>query len=101
MGGMNITHKDMQLDYLAVLVESVTGYAPLTPRRSRPVVESRALLACVLLAQGHTLTAVGDEIGWNHATVSHYRTMLDDALRYGTRPEMARNWAKLKNILDL
>ena len=30
-----------------------------------------------------------------------YRRMLDDALKYGTRPEMARNWAKLKNILDL
>ena len=91
----------MQLDYLAALVESVTGYAPLTPRRSRPVVEARALLAGILLSQGQSLTAVGDAIGWNHATVLYYRTMLDDALKYGTRPEMARNWAKLKNILDL
>lgn len=91
----------MQLDYLAVLVESVTGYAPLTPRRSRPVVEARALLACVLLSQGHTLTDTAALIGWNHTTVMYYRTMLDDAIRYGTRPEMARNWAKLKNILDL
>lgn len=91
----------MQLDYLAALVESVTGYAPLAERRSRPVVEARALLAGILLAQGQTLTAVGEAIGWNHSTIIHYRTMLDDALRYGTRPEMARNWAKLKNILDL
>ena len=50
----------MQIDYLAALVESVTGYAPLTPRRSRPVVEARALLAGILLAQGQSLTAVGD-----------------------------------------
>lgn len=92
---------NMQLDYLAALVESVTGYPPLTPRRSRPVVEARALLACALLAQGQTLTAVAALIGWNHTTIMYYRTMLDDALKYGTRPEMARNWAKLKNILDL
>ena len=89
------------LEYLAALVESVTGYAPLAERRARPVVEARALLAGILLAQGLSLTAVGDAIGWNHATVSHYRRMLDDALKYGTRPEMARNWVKLKNILDL
>ena len=91
----------MQLDYLAALVESVTGYAPLAARRARPVVEARALLACALLAQGQTLTAVAALIGWNHTTIMYYRTMLDDALKYGTRPEMARNWAKLKNILDL
>lgn len=91
----------MQLDYLAALVESVTGYAPLTPRRLRPVVEARALLACALLAQGRTLTETAALIGWEHTTIMHYRTMLDDALKYGTRPEMARNWAKLKNILDL
>lgn len=91
----------MNTENIAMIVESVTGSDPLRAGRSRPVVEARVLLASVLLAKGYTEHQTGDALGFDHATIHHYKTLLDDARRYGNNPQMLRNWNKLKQILDL
>lgn len=91
----------MTIENLSIIVENITGADPLRDGRARPVVESRVLLANVLLAKGYTEHQTGDALGFDHATIHHYKTLLDDARRYGNNPQMLRNWNKLKQILDL
>lgn len=91
----------MNVESLATIIENITGADPLRDGRARPVVESRVLLASALMAKGYTEQQTADAIGYNHATVHHYKGMLSDAYQYNNNPQMLANWERLKNILDL
>lgn len=46
---------------------------PMEETRRRPVVTARAFIAYRLLLEGFTEHAVGAVLGWDHATINHYR----------------------------
>ena len=91
----------MNVESIATIIENITGADPLRAGRARPVVESRALLANVLLAQGWTEEQTAAAIGFDRCTVHHYKEMLNDAIRYNCNPQMLGSWNRLKNIYDL
>lgn len=91
----------MNVEALALVVESITGADPLGSTRARPVVEARTLLACALLAQGHSETETGTLLGFNHATIHHYKGLLRDAKLYNNNPRLLAAWKELQRIYDL
>ena len=94
-------YKDMTIEALATLVESIAGADPMRASRARPVVEARAILVAALLAGGMSENTAAAETGFNRCTIHHYRDLLRDAEQYGNAPQMLANWRKLKTILDL
>ena len=54
-------------------MEMAASCNPMEESRRRPVVTARCLLAYRLLLEGFTEHAVGAVLGWDHATINHYR----------------------------
>lgn len=89
----------MNVENIALIVESLAGADPLAASRTRPVVEARCILVAALRSQGWTETAAGEAIGFNHSTIHHYGEMLSDARLYN--PALWAKWMKLKKILEI
>ena len=53
----------MNIENLAVLVESLAGADPMRASRARPVVEARTILVAALLATGMSENAVAEQTG--------------------------------------
>lgn len=54
-------------------MEMAASCNPMEETRRRPVVTARAFIAYRLLLEGFTEHAVGAVLGWDHATINHYR----------------------------
>lgn len=91
----------MQIENLALIVESVAGADPLRFSRSRPNVEARVLLVSALREKGYTQREIGEVLGLPRITIQHYCSIMRDAQMYNNIPGLLPKWARLKNILDL
>lgn len=93
--------REITIEALAGIVESVAGADPTRNSRSRPVVEARTLLVHALRAQGKTQEQVAAAIGYPRITIQHYDELWRDAVNYNNNPPLLARWAKLQTILDL
>jgi hypothetical protein len=89
----------MNVEILASIVESITGFDPLRAGRSRPVVYARVLLVHALREQGYTQQRIGELIGFTRIAVQHYCTMFAEAKTYNNNPELLRDWERLGAVL--
>lgn len=71
--------RDLAERLCSVMLE-VSGVDAMQETRRRPVVMARVMVANALLAEGYTEHAVGAVLGWDHATIHHYRRRMKDML---------------------
>lgn len=66
---------------LKSIAEKATGHI-LTDSRSRENTEVRMLIASQMRSEGFTLEEIGLWMEKDHSTVTHYCTLLEDAMQY-------------------
>lgn len=65
---------------LCAVMKDMIGVDATEGTRKRPVVIARMIVACALLEEGYTETAVGTVLGWDHSTINHYRRRMKEML---------------------
>ena len=85
---------------LIQIMRSIGNIDATTQSRERVYVVARAMIAKVLIAEGCTTIEVGAMLGRNHATISHYKDLLDNFLTspgYNAEREL---WTKFTNQIN-
>lgn len=90
-------------DALCRAMDGASGVNPLEKTRKRAVVTARAFVAYALVKEGFMLTDIGRALGFDHATIIHYKEMVGNILTspgYDAEREMWEQFNKKIEEMD-
>ncbi len=90
--------RDLAERLCSVMLE-VSGVDAMQETRRRPVVMARVMVANALLAEGYTEHAVGAVLGWDHATIHHYRNRMEAVLTTPGYEDERDLWKRFKRSI--
>ncbi len=86
-------------NHLCRVMKEVSGVDIKNPHRDRLHVVSRAMVATTLLEEGMTTIQVGQILGKNHATISHYKGLMEVFLSSPGYDAEMELWEKYKKLI--
>lgn len=84
---------------LCDIMQEVSGVNPLIKSQKRVAVAARMMVSCRLVDEGVPALHIEQALGWNHATISHYKDRMDMIWYPGWEAEREL-WLKFKAKLE-